>query len=571
MVAVLGISAHYHDAAAALVVDGHVVAAMQEERFTRIKNDAALPVHAARACLRRAGLAPGDLDAVVYYENPFAKLERVLIWLLRSFPRSCRQFPRAIADQLGSKLWVLDHLSEQLGVERAKVDHADHHRCHAASAFFLSPFEKAAVLTIDGVGESATTTIWKGEGGTLTHLADIAFPHSIGLLYGALTAYLGFEVNEGEYKVMGLAAYGEPRYRERFASLFTLNDDASFELALPYFAYDTGSDVGFSPRMEELLGPRRAVGKAWDLEKDPADRHYADVAATLQAVTEDAVLALARDARRRTDADALCLAGGVALNAVSNARLLREAGFARIVVHPAAGDAGGALGAAILGALERGAPRPSPLVSAALGDEIDVGIAASTARALGLDPVRVGDPAETVASLLERGKIVAICQGRFEWGPRALGQRSLLALPHDPGVRERLNRVIKRREPFRPFAPAVRAQQAARYFDDSPNDMTPFMTTVCRVHDDAREALRATTHVDGTARVQTVTAQSAPFLDAVLAEVGKRTEAAVVLNTSLNGPGEPIVGSATDALAFFTAHPADAMLIGDLLLRREGS
>ena len=571
MVAVLGISAHYHDAAAALVVDGRVVAAMQEERFTRIKNDAALPVHAARACLRRAGMTARDLDAVVFYENPFAKLERVLMWLLRSFPRSVGQFPRAIADQLGSKLWVLDQLAEQLGVDRAKVDHADHHRCHAASAFFLSPFEKAAVLTIDGVGESATTTLWKGEGRTLTRLSDIEFPHSLGLLYGALTAYLGFEVNEGEYKVMGLAAFGEPRYRDEFASLFTLNEDASFELALPYFAYDTGSDVGFSPRMEELLGPRRVVGKAWDLEKDASDRHYADVAATLQAVTEEAVLALAREARRRTGSDALCLAGGVALNAVANARLLRESGFARVVVHPAAGDAGGALGAAILGALERGAPRPSPLVSAALGDEVDVAVAESTARALGLDPVRVSDPAAAVASLLERGQIVAVCQGRFEWGPRALGQRSLLALPGDPLVRERLNRVIKRREPFRPFAPAVRAELAAAYFDAAPNDMTPFMTTVCTVLDGAREGLRAVTHVDGTARVQTVTAESAPFLEAVLFEVEGRSSMPVVLNTSLNGPGEPIVGSATDALAFFTAHPADAMLIGDLLLKREVS
>jgi carbamoyltransferase len=571
MVAVLGISAHYHDAAAALVVDGQVIAAMQEERFTRIKNDAAVPIHAARACLKRAGMVAGDLDAVVFYENPFAKLERVLMWLLRSFPRSYRQFPRAIADQLGSKLWVLDHLAEQIGVDRAKVEHADHHLCHAASAFFLSPFEKAAVLTIDGVGESATTTIWKGEDRTLTPLGDIEFPHSIGLLYGALTAFLGFEVNDGEYKVMGLAAYGEPRYREKFASLFTLNDDASFELSLPYFAYDTASDVGFSPRMEELLGPRRAVGKAWDLENDPRDRHYADVAATLQAVTEDAVLALARDARRRTEADALCLAGGVALNAVSNARLLREAGFARIVVHPAAGDAGGALGAAILGSLDRGAPRPPPLVSAALGDEIDASIADSTARALGLAPVRVSDPAQAVASLLERGKIVAVCQGRFEWGPRALGQRSLLALPHDPAVRERLNRVIKRREPFRPFAPAVQAAHAARYFEDAPNDMTPFMTTICPVREDARDGLRAVTHIDGTARLQTVTAASAVFLDAVLDEVAKVVEAPVVLNTSLNGPGEPIVANATDALAFFTAHPADAMLIGDLLIQREAS
>jgi carbamoyltransferase len=515
------------------------------------------------------GISPGDVDAVVYYENPFAKLERVLVWLLRSFPRSFRQFPRAIADQLGSKLWVLDQLSEQLGIERAKVEHSDHHRCHAASAFFLSPFDNAAVLTVDGVGEHATTTIWKGEGRSLTRISEIGFPHSLGLLYGALTAYLGFEVNEGEYKVMGLAAYGEPRYREKFASLFTLHDDASFELGLSYFAYDSGADVGFSSKMEELLGPRRTVGRAWELENDAADRHYADVAAALQAITEEALLALAREARKRTGADALCLAGGVALNAVANARLLREAGFARVMVHPAAGDAGGALGAAVLGALERGDARPAALTTAALGDEVDAAIADTTARALGLTPKRVGDPPATVASLLEQGKIVAVCQGRFEWGPRALGQRSLLALPHDPSVRERLNRVIKRREPFRPFAPAVSSGRAAEWFDGAPNDMTPFMTTVCPVRHDARERLLlAVTHVDGTARVQTVTSTTAPFLDAVLGEVGNRTAGPIVLNTSLNGPGEPIVASATDALAFFTAHPADAMLIGDLLFER---
>ncbi len=571
MVAVLGISAHYHDAAAALVVDGEVIAAMQEERFTRIKNDAALPMHAARACLARGGIAAGDLDAVVYYENPFAKLERVLLWLLRSFPRSYRSFPRAIADQLGSKLWVLDHLAEQLGVDRKKVEHAEHHRCHAASAFFLSPFATAAVLTVDGVGESASTTLWKGDGRTLTRLGELAFPHSLGLLYGALTAYLGFEVNDGEYKVMGLAAYGTARYHDEFAKLFTLHADASFELALPYFAYDTGSDVGFSPLLEGLLGPRRPNGKAWDLDNDAGDRHYADVAATLQAVTESALLALAKDARARTGADALCLAGGVALNAVANARLLRESGFARIVVHPAAGDAGGALGAAVLGALERGAPRPAPLASAALGDEIDLEVADSTARALGLTPRRVTDPARATAELLERSAIVAICQGRFEWGPRALGQRSLLALPADPAVRERLNRVIKRREPFRPFAPAVPAELASRWFDDAPSDLTTFMTTVCPVRNDAREALRAVTHIDGTARVQTVSTTSAPFLDAVLAEVGRRAPTSVVLNTSLNGPGEPIVRSATDALAFFTSHPVDAMLIGDLLLERDAT
>ncbi|MBX3233915.1 MAG: hypothetical protein KF837_41715, partial [Labilithrix sp.] len=337
MAAVLGVSAHYHDAAAALVVDGRLVAAMQEERFSRIKNDAAIPVQAARACLQMAGLTAGDLDAVVYYEDPFAKLERVLVWLLQGFPRTARQFPRAIADQLGSKLWVLDQIAERIGIERTKVTHADHHRCHAASAFFLSPFAKAAVLTVDGVGEHATTALWKGEGSSLERISEIRFPHSIGLLYGALTAYLGFEVNEGEYKVMGLAAFGTPKYRDEFRELFLPGAHGSFELGLPYFTYDTGAEVGFSPRMESLLGPRRPVGRAWDLSTEE-DRRYADVAATLQAVTEEALLALAAEARRRVEgADALCLAGGVALNAVANARLLRDSGFGRVFVQPAAG------------------------------------------------------------------------------------------------------------------------------------------------------------------------------------------------------------------------------------------
>jgi carbamoyltransferase len=567
--AVLGVSAFYHDSAAALVVDGRVIAAMQEERFSRIKNDAALPIKAAQACLRAGGIEAGALDAVVYYEDPFAKLERVLVWLLRTFPRSVGQFPRALADQLGSKLWVLDRIAEELGVAREKVESSEHHKCHAASAFLLGPFDKAAVLTVDGVGEDATTTIWKGEGSSLTSLAKLSFPHSLGLLYGAVTAYLGFEVNEGEYKVMGLAAFGTPRYRTEFESLFTMAADGSFELNLPYFAYDTGSDVGFSPRMETLLGPRRPVGRSWDLDGDESDRRYADIAATLQAVTEDALLALAKEARRRTGADALCLAGGVALNAVANARLLREAGFARVSVHPAAGDAGGALGAAILGSIARGDARPKPLASAALGEEVDAAIADTTARALGLSPSRVSDPARVVAEHLDRKRIVAVCAGRFEWGPRALGQRSLLALPSDPSVRERLNRVIKRREPFRPFAPAVCSARATELFDDAPNDMTPFMTTVCPVREAARDRLAAVTHVDGTARLQTVTPESAAFLDAVLAYVTKMTDTPVVLNTSLNGPGEPIVASATDALAFFTAHPVDVLVMGDLVLERD--
>lgn len=568
MSAVMGVSAYYHDAAAALIVDGRVVAAMQEERFSRIKNDPALPRRAALACLAEAGLAAGDLDRVVFYENPYAKLERVLVSLLRAFPRSFRQFPRALGAQLGEKLWILDALGEALDVPRGRVTFAEHHRCHAASAFFMSPYPRAAVLTVDGVGEETSTAIWSGDGDRLTLVDRMLYPHSIGLLYAAITAYLGFEVNEGEYKVMGLAAFGEPRLRDEFRCLVRLGDDGSVELDLRYFAFTTDTEVGFGPRLEALLGPRRDPERPWDLAS-PEDRRAADVAATLQAVTEEALCALAREARRRTGHDALCLAGGVALNAVANARVLGESGFLRAFVQPAAGDAGGALGAAILGALELGDARPPAMRSAALGAPIRAGEAEALTAALGLSCEALADTPRAVADLLEQGKIVAVARGRFEWGPRALGQRSILALPRSSDVRDRLNRVIKKREPFRPFAPAVLADRAAELFEGAPNDMTPFMTTVCRAHAERLDDVRAAVHVDGTSRVQTVDAEGelAPLLE----ELARRGLPPVVLNTSLNGPREPIAASATDAVAFFLAHPVDALVVGDALLSRRAA
>jgi len=565
--AVLGISGEYHDAAAALVVDGVVVAAIQQERLSRVKNDARLPIDAARACLAHAGLAAGDLDRVVFYEDPIAKLERVMVSTLRTFPRSLRQFPRALGAQLGEKVWVIDRISEQLGVARDKVSSTEHHRAHAASAFFVSPYPRAAVLTVDGVGEATSTALWHGDGTGLRELGRIEYPHSLGLLYAGLTAYLGFEVNEGEYKVMGLAAYGQPRLRDEFARLIRLDSDGTFELGLPYFAYLADAELGFGPAMEALLGPRRPPHRPWELD-GPADQRYADIAATLQAVTEDALLALAREARRRTGEAALCLAGGVALNAVANARLAREAGFEQVFVHPAAGDAGGALGAAVLGALELGDPRPGPLASAALGLPIDVAATHAIARELGLGVRSAGDIAGEVATMVAGGKIVAFCQGRFEWGPRALGQRSILANPADPESRERLNRAIKRREPFRPFAPAVLRDRAAEYFDGAAGDLAPFMTTVCPVTERYRDRLAAVRHVDGSARVQTVTSASAPELASVLGALERTIGLPIALNTSLNGAGEPIIADGIDALGFLMSHPIDALVVGDLVITR---
>ena len=567
MACVLGISAHYHDAAAALVVDGEVVAAVQEERLSRIKNDPGLPIAAALACLEHAGIAPAAVDALAFYEEPFAKLERVMVHLLRHLPRTWRLFPRALASQLGAKIWVLDHLAEGLGVPRERVVSFEHHRSHAASAFLVSPFEDAAVLVVDGVGEAHSTTIWRGRGRDLTLLASVDFPHSLGLLYAGITAWLGFPVNEGEYKVMGLAAWGRPSLREQFQRVVQLHPDGAYTLDLACFAHMSDAELGFGPGLERVLGPRRPPGKPWDLA-DPADLRYADVAATLQVVLEDALLGLARRARERTGCVHLCLAGGVALNALANARLQREAGFRSVFVQPAAGDAGGALGAALLAAGQLGDPRPAALRSAALGLPIDVARTHAIAVELGLPVRRVDDPVALAARLIADDRIVAHARGRFEWGPRALGQRSLLARPRDRAVRERLNRLIKEREPFRPFAPAVLSERTGEFFAADPDLMSPFMTTLAPVLPAARDRLAAVTHEDGTARLQTVEAARAPELHALLTALAAGGEDPVVLNTSLNGAGEPIVASGEDALAFYLRHGVDALILEDLVIEK---
>jgi len=571
MTAVLGISALYHDAAAALVVDGEVVAAIQQERLSRRKNDASLPKDAALACLSLAGLSATDLAAVVFYEDPFARLDRVLLSTLRSFPRAWRQFPHAIRSQIGSKVWVLDNLAFTLGISRNRVSTVAHHQSHAASAFFASAYDEAAVLTIDGVGESDTTGLWMGKGSSLECLGTIEFPHSLGLLYAALTAYLGFEVNEGEFKVMGLAAFGAPKYTQEFSKLIKIREDGSFELSLSYFAFHTDVDLGFNAKLEELLGPRRPRGKPWDLQSSPEDRRYADIAATLQRFTEDAIVALAKAAKRLTSSEFLCMAGGVALNCVANARVVQESGFKNVFVQPAAGDAGGALGAAYLGYIQATGKRPARMRSALLGPSISNDKARNTAAALGLKYTEPSDIFDEVAKLVLDDKIVALARGRVEWGPRALGSRSLLASPKQAEMRDRMNRAVKRREPFRPFAPAVLRSEAHKWFDHWNNDLSPYMTGLAIVKPECRAQIAATTHVDGTARIQTVDEDSSPDLCKLLQVMKQRNEAPIMLNTSLNGNGEPIVCDECDALAFFLSHPIDALVLEDILLQRTSS
>ncbi|MFN7147064.1 MAG: carbamoyltransferase, partial [Myxococcota bacterium] len=437
-----------------------------EERFSRVKHDAALPVRAARWCLEHAGLAAADLDAVTWYEKPLRKLERMLVTQLLTFPRSLATFRRSTHNWLTDKLWVKSAIVEALGVRPDRVLFSDHHQSHAASAFYASPFPEAAILAVDGVGEWATTTLWRGGPGGLEPLAEIRFPDSLGLFYSAFTAYLGFRVNDGEYKVMGLAAYGEPRFVEELRRVLRLRDDGSFGVDRRYVSWHWSADAAYTPALEALLGPPRFPGAPFD-PATAEGRRWADIAASVQRVTEDALVGLGNALHARTGLDALCLAGGVALNSVANRAILTRTPFSRLYVQPAAGDAGGAMGAAFWTWHEvLGRPRCPPLTMPGLGRAWDDDAVGALLADLQLPHARVAPErvAERAAADLAEGRVLGWCQGRFEWGPRALGHRSILADPRRAGVRDRINATVKRRELFRPFAPSVPAGEEAHYF-----------------------------------------------------------------------------------------------------------
>jgi carbamoyltransferase len=570
---VLGLSAHFHDAAAALVDGGRIIAAAQEERFTRKKHDASLPVAAARFCLEEAGLTAGDLDAVVFYEKPLRKLERLLVTHLRELPRGRSQFTRALGTWLGKRTDLRTDIARRLGVDASKVLFSEHHLSHAASAFYCSPFDEAAVLTVDGVGEWTTTAIFHGQSTSLRPVAELRFPHSLGLLYSALTAYLGFEVNEGEYKVMGLSAYGRPRFAAELAKVCRIESDGSVTLEPRYFAYRFDAERSFTDALPALLGPARRPGAPLDLESDEG-RRFADVAASLQDLTERAMLALARRAQELTGARRLCLAGGVALNSVANRRLAEEGPFEEIFVQPAAGDAGGALGAALyVSHTQGGLPRGAPMRSASLGRAWSN--PESWLRDCAVPYRRFDDPAKLTAAIADRlaaGQVGAIVTGRFEWGPRALGSRSILADPRDPAMRDRVNASVKLRESFRPFAPAVLEEDAALWFDlgaGRDRHLWPFMCSVVPATERGRATLGAVVHVDGTARLQTVQADASPRLHALLHAFKERTGVGVLLNTSFNLKDEPICASPADAYKTFVSSGLDFLALESCLIEKE--
>lgn len=590
---ILGISCYYHDAAAALLEDGKLVAAAEEERFTRIKHDFDFPERAIRFCLDRAGILGKDLDYVVFYEKPFQKFERILMTTFQGFPRSWKVFREAMIAWLADKLWVKSLIKEKLGIGNDRILFNDHHLSHAASAFFCSPFKEAAILTIDGVGEWTTATMGIGKGTDIKLLKQIKFPHSLGLLYSAFTAFLGFEVNEGEYKVMGMAPYGKPRYLDKiYDKLIRVASDGSFWIDMDYFSYHYSDEKTFNPKFENLFGePRQRESHFFTsgtrypsyFGPKPPDyeslcrrnEYYADIAASIQRVTEEIMLKLAGALHDETGLRKICLAGGVGLNSVANGRILRETPFDGVFVQPAAGDSGGALGAALYAWHSLlGNPRDFILEHAYWGQDYSGGEirAFLDQNNISYDLIADDDKlVDNVVDELSKGKVVGWFQGRFEWGPRALGNRSILADPRSEEMKDLVNVKIKFREPFRPFAPVILEDRVGEFFEgDNIAVQYParYMLLVLPLKSDKADKIGAVNHL-GTGRLQTIREEWNPRYYQVVKRFGQATGVPVLLNTSFNLRGEPIVNTPANAYNTFSKSGIDVLVLENFLIRKE--
>jgi carbamoyltransferase len=589
---ILGVSCYYHDAAAALLQDGQLISAAEEERFSRVKHDSSFPQNAIRFCLKVGKIRGRDLDYVVFFEKPFNKLDRILVSVLQTYPKSLKVFRESMIGWVLDKLWVAGTLQSELGIDRKRVLFSEHHLSHAASAFLCSPFTEAAILTVDGVGEWVTTACGVGEDNQIRLTKQMEFPHSLGLLYSTFTAFLGFEVNEGEYKVMGMAPYGRPRYADKVWKLVRQNADGSFALDMDYFCFHYSADCMFNGRFTELFGEARPSDMPFFtcsstypkcFGQPPANyaemcrinEHYADIAASVQHVTEELLVGMARNLSKETGLKKLCIAGGVGLNSVANSRVLRETNFEEIFVQPAAGDAGGALGAALWAYHSLlGRPRSFCLEHAYWGEEFSgAEISASLIRQ-SIAHRRVENTDELldrVVRELTRGKVVGWFQGRSEWGPRALGNRSILADPRNAEMKEVVNSKIKFREPYRPFAPSVLAEQAEFYFElpeARKHYPARYMLYVVPTKENQRENLAAVTHVDGTARVQTVSRKQNQRYYDLIERFGQATGVPVILNTSFNLKGESLANTPADAVSTFFRSEMECLVIGDFLIEK---
>ena len=592
---ILGVSCYYHDSAAALLQDGVLIAAADEERFSRKKHDHGYPQQAIDFCLAQGGITGADLDYVVFYEKPLHKFERILLSTLGTFPKSWGVFREAMVAWFDEKLWIKSQLQTKIGVPTDKILFVEHHLSHAASAMFASPFEDAAVLTIDGVGEWTTATMghatatFDGSGeNTINLTRELRFPHSLGLLYSAFTAYLGFRVNNGEYKVMGMAPYGQPNYMDDVYKVVSVDADSGVRLNMEYFSFHHSTKNTFSRKFEDLFGPRRMPEAEfftatthpnrdhphWDDAVAAQNQKYADIAASIQRVTEETVLKMAKAAYEHTGSKNLVMAGGVALNSVANGRIVRESPFERVFIQPAAGDSGGALGAALYAYhVLLGKPRKWVMEHAYWGAEYSEAEMEAAIRESGFSYERIDDMAQmsqrAVDAMLNE-RVVALYQGRFEWGPRALGNRSILADPRREEMKEIVNTKIKFREPFRPFAPVVLAEKAAEYFatpNIESNLLAPYMLMVSPIVPEKGEQIKAVNH-NGTGRLQSIEREKNPLYYQMIADFEQATGVPVLLNTSFNLRGEPIVNTPQNALNTFRKSDIDQLVMGNFLVKK---
>tara|TARA_B100001029_G_scaffold146574_1_gene127198 strand:- start:3313 stop:5088 length:1776 start_codon:yes stop_codon:yes gene_type:complete len=588
---ILGISAYFHDASAAIFKDGDLIAAIEEEKLSRIKHDYGFPKHAIQYCLDEAKIESSDIDFVVFYEKPFIKFERILKTVIWGFPKTFKLFQESMKGWLFDKLWITTTIQTELNIPRNKIMFSNHHLSHAASSYYCSPFDKSAIVTFDGVGEWATTTISEGNGSNITMKKEIRFPHSLGLIYSVFTAFLGFEINEGEYKVMGMAPYGNPVYTDKVRKVISVNNDGSFSVNKNYISYHYSTKSSYSNEFVKLFGEPRESDKLFftnktgypeyfgdkpnDYEKQvESNQYYADIAASIQKVTEEIVINLLNQIPAKDYDYNLCLAGGVALNSVINGKIKSKTDFKNIYIQPSAGDGGGAIGAALTFIIDGQKNKKSFVMKHAYwGPEFsneDIKNAIDKYKFKYIYFEDKNKMQDEIVKDLVNNKVIGLFQNRIEWGPRALGNRSIIANPTNPEMKDIVNAKIKFREPYRPFAPSVLEDKISTIFEESENEEVnnnDFMLNVVKVKKEYIPKIPAVSHM-GTARVQAVRKSNTDYYN-LIKKFENKTKIPLLLNTSFNVKGEPIVCSPEDALNTFTISGLDKLALGNYYLSKE--